>query len=272
MNKQKEKHIFFSPAVKLGIASFLAASCFFFINPMLCILPLVFFFIVSMAAPFFTMYGYYLPIISRSKSGKKIVSLTFDDGPDPVLTPKILQLLEKHKISATFFVIGSAASRHPQLIKEILRQGHTIGNHSYHHDSFLMFRSKSTLSREIESTQKELNSIGIQPLVFRPPVGITSPRLKRVLEEQDMICVNFSCRAWDRGNRNIKNLSQKILTKVRPGDIIMLHDTCPKDKELLPYWINELELILLGIREKKLEIVPLSEIIEKPAMLVNSTI
>jgi peptidoglycan-N-acetylglucosamine deacetylase len=272
MNKQKEKHNFFSPFVKLGIASFVIASCLFFVNVKLCVLPIVIFFSVSLAAPFFPAFGYYLPIISRSKSGKKIIALTFDDGPDPILTPKILQLLEKYKTSATFFVIGSSAARYPQLINEIVRQGHTIGNHSYHHDSFLMFRTRSTLSMEIKSTQKELNSMGIQPLVFRPPIGITSPRLKRVLEEQGMICVNFSCRAWDGGNRNIQNLSQKILTKVRPGDIIMLHDTCPKDKELLPYWINELEIILQGIKEKKLEIVPLSEIIEKPVMLINSTV
>ena len=119
---------------------------------------------------------------------------------------------------------------------------------------------------EIESTQKELHSLGICPLVFRPPVGITSPRLKQVLKRQDMICVNFSCRAADGGNRRIKNLSQKILTKIKSGDIVMLHDTCPKNKELLPFWINELELILTGIREKGLEILPLSELIQKPVM------
>jgi peptidoglycan-N-acetylglucosamine deacetylase len=269
MNKQKNKHHFFSPAAKLGIISFLAAFCLFFINVKFCILPLAFFFIVSLAAPFFPTFGYYLPIISRSKSGKKIVSLTFDDGPDPEVTPKVLQLLEKYKATASFFVIGSSAAKHPQLIKEIVRRGHTIGNHSYHHDCLIMIWSKNTLRREIESTQKELSSMGIQPLVFRPPVGITSARLKKVLEEQGMICVNFSCRAWDGGNRRIENLSQKILSKVRLGDIIMLHDSCPKNKALLPYWLNELELILMGIREKNLEIVSLSEIIEKPVMLLN---
>jgi hypothetical protein len=126
------------------------------------------------------------------------------------------------------------------------------------------------LSQEIESTQKELHSLGIQPLVFRPPVGITSPRLKQVLEKQDMICVNFSCRAADGGNRRIKNLSQKILSKIQSGDIVMLHDTYPKNKELLQFWINELELILIGIREKGLEILPLSELIHKPVMRLTS--
>ena len=198
-----------------------------------------------------------------------VISLTFDDGPDPVGTPEVLRLLEKHKAKASFFVTGKSVAQHPLLLRKMVRLGHTIGNHSYHHDSLLMLRSRNTLIREIESTQKELRSLGIQPLLFRPPVGITSPRLKLVLEELGMICVNFSCRAMDRGNWRIDNLSHKILSKVRPGDIILLHDTRPKNEALLPYWINELELVLTGIRNKKLEIVPLSELIEEPVMLLS---
>ncbi|MBN2591430.1 MAG: polysaccharide deacetylase family protein [Sedimentisphaerales bacterium] len=270
MSKQKEKHLFLSPFIKLEIICFLAAFCLFFVNAKLCVLPLVCFLSVSFAAPFFPTFGYYLPIISRGNPNTNAISLTFDDGPDSVTTPEVLRLLEKYKVKATFFVTGSSAAQHPLLIKEIVRSGHTIGNHSYNHDLFLMLRSKKILNREIESTQEKLSTLDICPLVFRPPVGITSPRLKKVLEKLGMICVNFSCRAVDGGNRRVKNISQKILKKVQPGDIVMLHDTCPKNMDLLPYWLTELELILTGIREKRLEILPLSELINKPVMQLNS--
>lgn len=270
MKKLKEEYHVFSPAVILGIICFLAAFCLFFVNIKLCVLPFVFFLGVSLATLFFPAFGYYLPIISRGNPGKNAISLTFDDGPDPLTTPEVLRLLEKYKVKATFFVTGSSTAQHPLLIKEIVCSGHTIGNHSYHHYFLLMLRSKKILCREIESTQQELHSLGICPLIFRPPVGITSPRLKQVLEQQGMICVNFCCRAMDGGNRRIRNLSQKILNKIQPGDIVMLHDTRPKNMDVLPYWLTELELILAGIREKGLEILPLSELIHKPVMRLTS--
>ncbi len=272
MSKQEGEHHCFSPAEKSGIVCLLAALGLCFVDVKLGALPLIFFLGMSVVAPFLPTFSYYLPIISRGDPSKNAVSLTFDDGPDPVATPEVLRLLEKHKVTASFFVTGSSAAQHPLLIKEMVRLGHTIGNHSYHHDSLVMLRSRNTLSWEIESTQKELHTLGIRPLAFRPPVGVTSPRLGPVLEELGMMCVNFSCRAADRGNLRIDNLSHKILSKVRPGDIIILHDSRPKNEALLPYWINELELILTGIQEKRLEIVPLSELIEKPVMLLSPSV
>lgn len=266
MSKQRKERQFFSPAEKLGIVCLLAALGLCFVEVRLSALPLICFLGVSLAAPFFPAFSYYLPVISRGNPGKNAISLTFDDGPDPVATPEVLRLLERHKATASFFVTGSSAAQHPLLVKEMVCLGHTIGNHSYHHDFLVMLRSRNTLSREIESTQKELHSLGIRPLAFRPPVGATSPRLGPVLEELGMMCVNFSCRAADGGNRRIDDLSHKILSKIRAGDIVMLHDSRPKNEALLPYWINELELIVTGIRRKGLQIVPLSELIEKPVM------
>ena len=90
-------------------------------------------------------FGFYLPIVSRGESKLNAVALTFDDGPDPLVTPQVLQLLLKHQVTATFFVTGKKAAKHPELIKEILRHGHSIGNHSYIHDNLLMFRRKKPL-------------------------------------------------------------------------------------------------------------------------------
>jgi peptidoglycan/xylan/chitin deacetylase (PgdA/CDA1 family) len=199
------------------------------------------------------------------------VAITFDDGPDPVSTPALLELLSKHKIYATFFVTGKEAFEHPQLIKEILAEGHTVGNHSYSHDNLIMFKSSKALIKEIASTQDILRKFEITPLAFRPPVGITNPRLGKVLDKSDMYNVNFNCRAIDGGNRWIRNLSERILRRVRPDAIVALHDVKPRDATLFPYWLNEVDLIFSGIREKGLAILPLSELIGRPVMLCDET-
>jgi len=98
-------------------------------------------------------------------------------------------------------------------------------------------------------------------------VGITNPRLGKVLDKAGMYNLNFSCRAVDGGNRWIKNLSERILRRVHPDAIVALHDVKPRDDTLFPYWLNEIDLIFSGIREKGLAILPLSELIGRPVMI-----
>ncbi len=251
------------------LVSFLAAVLLAFVDVSLSLIPLSAFIALCVIAPFLPRFSFFLPIISKGNSGKPAVAITFDDGPDPVSTPALLELLSKHKISATFFVTGKEASEHPGLIKEILAQGHTVGNHSYSHDNLIMFKNSKALIKEIESAQDILGKFGITPLAFRPPVGITNPRLGKVLDKSGMFNVNFSCRAIDGGNRWIKNLSKRILRRIHPDAIIALHDVRPRDDTLFSYWLNEIDLIFSGIREKGLAILPLSELIGRPVMLYH---
>jgi peptidoglycan/xylan/chitin deacetylase (PgdA/CDA1 family)/2-polyprenyl-3-methyl-5-hydroxy-6-metoxy-1,4-benzoquinol methylase len=229
-------------------------------------LPLVFFVLICLVAPLFPGFSFFLPITSRGKRGEKGVSITFDDGPDPLVTPRVLDLLSRYSLTATFFVTGSNAQRYPGIIRAILSGGHSIGNHSYSHSPFLMFRGSGTLRSEIASCQNVLKEFGIVPLAFRPPVGITSSRLWRILLELGMFCVNFSCRAGDMGNRRISRLSQRILNKVVPGDIILLHDVLPKNGDI-DRLMSEMESICTGLRGKGLQIVPLERLIGKEVML-----
>jgi len=198
------------------------------------------------------------------------VALTFDDGPDPEVTPHLLDLLARHSVTATFFVTGVNAEHHPDLIRSILSHRHTIGNHSYNHYPFLMLKGSRILRREIESTQTLLQQFGIVPLAFRPPVGITNPNLWRVLLELGMFCVNFSCRVGDMGNRRIQNLASRMLKKVRPGDIILLHDVAPPGGGV-DYLIGEFEAILVGLRARNIEIQPLAQLIGKEIMQVGDS-
>lgn len=270
MKEMGSGHFSLSIAERVGLVSFLAAIPLWFYAPRVSSIPLSIFLLLCIAAPFFPRFGFYLPVISRGKSGKKAVALTFDDGPDPFTTPEILRLLSKYNAKATFFVTGENASEHPDLIKEIILQGHTIGSHTYSHDHWVLLRGRKRLTGEIQSAHRVLTGFGINPLAFRPPVGMTGPGLHRVLRESGLYVVNFSCRAFDRGNRRIRDLSTKILRKICPDDIILLHDATPKKKDMLSTWLNEVDGLLSGIKAKGFSILPLSEMIGRPVMTTKN--
>jgi peptidoglycan/xylan/chitin deacetylase (PgdA/CDA1 family) len=260
-----------SLAEQVGLISLSGAGFLLFFDVRLSVLLLAGFIILCIAAPFFPRFGFYLPIISRGTPHKKAVALTFDDGPDPQSTPHLLDLLQKHQIKATFFVTGQKAAQNPELMMEILRQGHSVGNHSYTHNNLVMFTSCQSIIRELEAAQNVLSNFGVLALAFRPPVGITGPRLWPALKKTDRYLVNFSCRSFDGGNRWIKGLSEKILKRIGPGDIVVLHDVRPHKPFLLGYWLNEMELILSGITNKGLAVWPLAEIIGRPVMVVQDS-
>lgn len=255
-----------SPAHIAGFAAFLLSGGFLFVREEMAAVPLGLFLLCCLAAPFLPRASFFLPVISRGKRTNRAVALTFDDGPDPDVTPLLLDLLQRYHLPATFFVAGKKAERHPALVREILLRGHAIGNHSYHHDPLLMLRSRTRLADEIIRTQNLLAGFGIRPFAFRPPVGITNPRLPEVLRELHMDCVTFSCRACDFGNRRIRGLSRIVLKKVRPGAIILLHDVSPPDGGRITDWLQGVEKIILGLKSKGYDIMPLSQLIGRTVM------
>ncbi len=257
----------FTSAEKSGFVLLAAACLLVFIDCRLTVVTLAGFIVLCLAAPFFPCFGFFLPVISRGRKGEKAVALTFDDGPDPQTTLPLLDLLRKYKASATFFVTGRLAEQHPDLIKEILVQGHTLGNHSYTHDNLLMFRSVQTIFREIETSEKIFCKFKVRTLAFRPPVGVTGPRLKQALLKSNHFAVNFNRRAFDGGNRWIKRLSERILKRIAPGDIILLHDVRPHPPSGVTDWLQRVEQILTGIKQMGFEIRPLDEIIGRPVMI-----
>jgi peptidoglycan/xylan/chitin deacetylase (PgdA/CDA1 family) len=267
MKKIDPDKLSLSAAAKTGLVAFGLATVLIVVDGWLAVIPLAGFGLLCLAAPFFPRFGFYLPVISRGASGKKAVAITFDDGPDPLTTPLLLKLLLKRQIKATFFVTGDKAAAHPQLVKELVRQGHLIGNHSYKHSYRILFKTSPSIVEDIEAAQNVLNNFGVRPLAFRPPAGITSPGLRPALLQTGMYLVNFSCRALDGGNRRISNIAKRILKRIRPDDIILLHDSRPPDEGLIPVWLSEIEILLAGIETKGLTVLPLSELIGKPVMI-----
>lgn len=255
------------PAQVAGIIILAAAAVSFFIHPHLTIALALFYITICIAACFLPATNFLGPVISRGNTGKNFVALTFDDGPAPPITTQVLDLLDKYSAKATFFVTGVNAGQYPEIIKEIIYRGHTIGNHSFHHDPFLMLKSSKVIYREILTTQELLKKMGVYTCAFRPPVGIVNPRLAPLLEKLNMDCINFSCRAVDRGNRRVKNLSSKILRKVAADDIILLHDVPPHRWEEREMFSKEIEKLLLGLKAKGLRVVPLSVLIGKTIMI-----
>ncbi len=251
----------FSLAEKTGICVLISASLLFFIHPYLAVIPLSGFLVVCFTAPFLPKFGFFLPIICRGKPGTNNIALTFDDGPSPLSTPIVLELLAYHNLVATFFVVGEKIEESPELIKKIIAQGHTIGNHSWSHDYFLMLRGRKRLQHDIQKTQEELRKKGVQAWYFRPPTGITGPRLAEALNREGLVTLTYSCRAFDRGNRNINNLGQKILNRLQPGDIIMLHDLPPYNLELLEQWRQELDVLFAAL-SMNYKVVPLEQMIQ----------
>lgn len=256
-----------SQAEGTGLAAFGLAFLLALVEPTWATVPLTLFVLLCAVAPFFPTLPFFLPVVSRGSADRKTVALTFDDGPDPATTPLLLDLLARHGMRATFFVTGRNALRHPALIQAILDQGHTIGNHSCRHDNFIMLKSVRRLRKEILTTQTILKQFDITPLAFRPPVGITNPRLAAAIQGTPLFVVNFNRRAGDWGNRRLTHLSRRIIRRLHPGDIILLHDTRPADPRRFAQWRREINRLPAGIAGRGLTVVPLAQLIQRPVMV-----
>lgn len=177
---------------------------------------------------FFLAILFFFPVWARilsflpSRQAKE-VCLTFDDGPSPTVTPKILAILKKYKIPATFFVLGQQAKRYPHLLRAIVHQGHVLGNHSYSHP-FLPKLSASAQEKELSTTLDLLIPHQNSILWFRPPYGAYNHQLAKLAQEKNMSVVLWSVdpQDWKKPSANI--LRQRILKGLRPGAIILLHD------------------------------------------------
>lgn len=265
--RQKRHRPALLPAEIMGLATHSAALVLLLIDWRFAVMPLVVFLAACLLAPFFPRIGFLLPSISRGTSGQHAVALTFDDGPDWPSTPELLNLLARYNLTATFFVTGERAARYPHLVRDIVRHGHAVGNHSHSHDLFLMLKGRNAIRREVNDAQQVFRSLGIRPLAFRPPVGIANPLLGIVLDEVGLYNVNFSCRAADMGNRRLTHLSRNILARVKPDDIIMLHDIVPRDPYRFSRWLAEVDRVLAGLQEKNFRVLPLAELIGRDVMV-----
>ena len=152
---------------------------------------------------------------NRSRvDGANCIALTFDDGPDPVDTPKLLDLLREKNVKATFFVVGKRADQHPEIVRRAAAEGHLIANHTWSHYSLFCFLTPSRLRSEIDrGTESVRRSCGLRPRLFRSPVGLRHPLLRPYLKAAGLEYVSWTIRSRDTFTGNSSVLAQRILNQ-----------------------------------------------------------
>ena len=162
--------------------------------------------------------------LGRIDSDRKVVSLTFDDGPNPKATPRILDTLREKGVRATFFILGSHAERWPELVRRIAHEGHQLGNHGYFHRK-LQFKSPFYVSRDIRLGIRAIQRAGAPaPRYFRAPHGFRSPWTTPIASSYGERTVGWSLGVWDSDRPGVDEIVRRTLEGVSPGSIVLLHD------------------------------------------------
>ena len=197
----------------------------------------------------------FVDALVRGPRGARGVALTFDDGPDPRWTPRVLEVLAEHGAVATFFVIGRKAEAHPEIVRAILGAGHSVGLHSYEHDWLFAIRSERRVRQDLERAMAVLESIsGERPVLFRPPIGHTNPIIARVAEALDLSVVGWSIGARDGvGGVRPADVVARVRRDLRDGAIVLMHDS-PERGDREPPAVRALPAVLDAIRAAGLEV------------------
>ncbi|MDP9206451.1 MAG: polysaccharide deacetylase family protein [Gemmatimonadota bacterium] len=162
--------------------------------------------------------------LGKIESDRKVVALTFDDGPNPKATPRILDTLGEKGVRATFFILGSHAERWPELVWRISHEGHQLGNHGYFHRK-LQFKSPFYVSRDIRLGIRAIKRAGAPaPRYFRAPHGFRSPWTTPIASSYGERTVGWSLGVWDSDRPGVDEIVRRTLEGVSPGSIVLLHD------------------------------------------------
>lgn len=166
-------------------------------------------------------------ICSIPSAGKRSVYLTFDDGPDEIITPAILDLLGVKNIKATFFLVGKKALKHGEITREIILNGHAIGNHTYSHNNFLTLSSRSRIFKEITEANKVFREhFDYDCRIFRPCAGLKDFYIMNIVQNLGMNVIGWNKRSLDTIFKDYRKVYKRIANNgINDGDIILFHDS-----------------------------------------------
>jgi len=196
--------------------------------------------------------------IRHVKTTAKIVALTYDDGPDEPYTEQILNVLNKNQVKATFFVLGGNAKAYPNLIKEIMSQGHELGNHTMSHDK-MKGKSVETMAKDIQAVDTILRNQGYQKdIPFRAPFGITSDNLKAALQRlnKEHVLFNFLPQDWTK--ISAEQIYNNVMKEMKPGLIITLHDGGHRRENT----VKATQMLITTLKQQGYRFVTVSELLE----------
>lgn len=185
----------------------------------------------------------------------KYVALTFDDGPRPDVTPRILDTLKKHDAKATFFMLGSQVEYYPSLANKVEEAGHDIGNHTMNHQDLSILDSNKIKEEAQKSSRIIEKATGQKPTLLRPPYGAWNDSVKRVTKEMGVPMVMWSVDSLDWKSRNAAAVNEEVMSNVAPGSIVLLHDIHPSTADALPQLLSSLE-------EQGYQMVTVSQLLE----------
>ncbi|MCX6204779.1 MAG: polysaccharide deacetylase family protein [Bacteroidetes bacterium] len=214
-------------------------------------IPIDLYFIILVVYSFILFYGsyyigsnFYLKTICSSTTLQKTIAISFDDGPVQNNTLEILQILKTENVKATFFCIGNRIAGNEEIVHKIIKEGHIIGNHSYSHHFWFSLFSVKKMKYELHQMDNELKRVvGFKPLLFRPPYGVTNPNLKKAVLSSNYITIGWSIRSMDTVIKNEKKLLNKICKQLKPGAIILFHDTSDTTLKVLPEFLKHVKSI-----------------------------
>ncbi|RSK41386.1 polysaccharide deacetylase family protein [Mangrovimonas spongiae] len=193
-------------------------------------------------------------VLSNPNEKENRIAITFDDGPNQNITPKVLDLLDKHNAKATFFCIGKHIETSPNIFKTIINKGHTVGNHTYSHaNTFGFFSTKKVIAELQQTHQIIFKQSGLKANLYRPAFGVTNPNIKCAINHLKLISIGWNKRSLDTTSLSEKTVLNRITANLQPGDIILLHDTSEKS-------LRVLEQLLLFLEKKQFKSVTVDQL------------
>jgi peptidoglycan/xylan/chitin deacetylase (PgdA/CDA1 family) len=206
----------------------------------------------------------YTEVAQRGATGRRRVALTFDDGPHPETTRRVLALLAEHGAKATFFVVGQKVERYPDVVREIVAGGHELGLHGFVHDRLYSLRSTRYVQQDIKRTQRAIEAAcGVRTWLFRPPIGFVGHLIAIAADRAGVELVAWSARGLDGwSGARADRVLPRLLSGLQDGAIVMLHDASEREA-FVPVSIELLPELLRELRERGLTAVSVSELLDR---------
>ncbi len=169
--------------------------------------------------------SWYENVVHRVPTTEKVVALTYDDGPHPVFTPQILDILDKYHVKATFFMIGSQMERYPEVVEEVLKRGHIITNHTYTHPRNIEADTAPQIIRELELCEQVIERMtGRRAYLFRPPRGSVDSTVFAIAQEEGYQTILWTVCADHHDTPTPELMAERVVKLIKPGGIILAHD------------------------------------------------
>ncbi len=199
----------------------------------------------------------YLKTLCQGDKNGKVVTLTFDDGPDEKMTPLVLDILKNYGIKATFFLVGNKVEQYPEIVRRIMAEGHVVANHTYSHSGLFPLSKTAAVEKELDRCDDAILSVtGKKTKLFRPPFGVTNPVIGKAVRRAGYHAIGWSVRSFDtKKNKDRETVCTRIIRRLHNGAVILLHDRCEKSDELL-------QMLVVAIMERGYKFVSAEEMLK----------